>query len=68
MGGGAESLNQPAPDYLLLAEYIPDEFVKLMSYKDTERLLKGIIELDNDKKIEKAVKSLADFISVTTGA
>ena len=68
MGGGAESLNQPAPDYLLLAEYIPDEFIELMRYKDTEKLLKGIIGLDDDKKIEKAVKSLADFISVTTGA
>ena len=64
----AESLKQPVSDYLLLAEYIPDEFIELMRYKDTENLLKGIIGLDDDKKIEKAVKSLADFISVTTGA
>ncbi len=64
----AESLNQPAPDYLLLAEYIPDEFIELMRYKDTERLIKGIARLDDAKKIEKAVKSLADFLSVTTGA
>ena len=64
----AESLKQPVSDYLLLAEYIPDEFIELMRYKDTEKLLKGIIGLDDDKKIEKAVKSLADFISVTTGA
>ena len=62
----AESLKQPVSDYLLLAEYIPDEFIELMRYKDTERLLKGIIGLDDDKKIEKAVKSLADFISVMT--
>jgi transcriptional regulator with XRE-family HTH domain len=64
----AESLKQPVSDYLLLAEYIPDEFIELMRYKDTERLLKGIIGLDDDKKIEKAVGSLADFISVMTGA
>ncbi|MCL4533358.1 MAG: helix-turn-helix domain-containing protein [Deltaproteobacteria bacterium] len=62
----AESLKQPAADYLLLAEYIPDEFIELMRYKDAERLIKGITGLDDDKKIEKAVKSLADFISVTT--
>ena len=62
----AESLKQPVSDYLLFAEYIPDEFIELMRYKDTERLLKGIIGLDDDKKIEKAVKSLADFISVMT--
>ncbi len=62
----AESLKQPVSDYLLLAEYIPDEFIELMRYKDTEKLLKGIIGLDDDKKIEKAVKSLADFISVMT--
>ena len=64
----AESLKQPVSNYLLLAEYIPDEFIELMRYKDTERLLKGIIGLDDDKKIEKAVGSLADFISVMTGA
>ena len=62
----AESLKQPLSDYLLLAEYIPDEFIELMRYKDTERLLKGIARLDDDKKIEKAVGSLADFVSVTT--
>ena len=64
----AESLKQPAADYLLLAEYIPDEFIELMRYKDAERLIKGITGLDDDKKIEKAVKSLADFISVMIGA
>ena len=62
----AESLKQPAADYLLLAEYIPDEFIELMRYKDAERLIKGITGLDDAQKIEKAVKSLADFVSVTT--
>ena len=62
----AESLKQPVADYLLLAEYIPDEFIELMRYKDTERLIKGIARLDDAQKIEKAVKSLADFLSVMT--
>ncbi len=64
----AESLKQPAADYLLLAEYIPDEFIELMRYKDAERLIKGITGLDDDKKIEKAVKSLSDFVSVVVNA
>ena len=64
----AESLKQPVSDYLLFAEYIPDEFIELMRYKDTERLLKGIARLDDYKKIEKAVGSLADFIGIATNA
>ena len=64
----AESLKQPVSDYLLLAEYIPDEFIELMRYKDTERLIKGIARLDDAQKIEKAVKSLADFLSVAASA
>ena len=59
---------QSEADYLLLAEYIPDEFIELMRYKDTERLIKGIARLDDAQKIEKAVKSLADFLSVAVNS
>ena len=54
-------------DYLFLAEYIPDEFIELMRYEDTEKLLKGLMALEDSGRIEKAVKSLADFVSTAIG-
>ena len=57
----AKSLKQPVSEYLLLAEYIPDEFIELLQYKDMEKLISGIVKIGDPVKIDRAVNSLANL-------
>ncbi|MHB1647028.1 MAG: helix-turn-helix domain-containing protein [bacterium] len=57
----AKSLKQSVSEYLLLAEYIPDEFIELLQYKDMENLINGIIKLGDPVKIDRAINSLANL-------
>ena len=57
----AKSLKQPVSEYLLLAEYIPDEFIELLQYKDMEKLINGIVKIGDPVKIDRAVNSLANL-------
>ena len=58
----AEELNQPAMEYLNLAEIVPDELTELMRYKGANDLLKALLNLKNPKKIESLINNFTAII------
>ncbi|MHB1645895.1 MAG: helix-turn-helix domain-containing protein [bacterium] len=58
----AEELNQPATEYLSLAEIVPDELTELMQYKEANDLIKTLLNLKNPDKIERLISVFTEII------
>ncbi|MHB1680782.1 MAG: helix-turn-helix domain-containing protein [bacterium] len=58
----AEELDQPATEYLSLAEIVPDELTELMQYKGVNDLVKTLLNLKNPDKIKKIINDFTDII------
>lgn len=60
----AEELNQPAMEYLSLAEIVPDELTELMQYNGANDLVKALLNLKNPEKIERLISGFTDIIKI----
>lgn len=58
----AEDLKQPVAEYLMLAGYMPDEILRLIEYKDFDRLLKSISAFKDPVRIQKVIIGLLSVI------
>ncbi|MHB8232896.1 MAG: helix-turn-helix domain-containing protein [bacterium] len=60
----AEELNQPAMEYLSLAEIVPDELTELIQYEGANKLVKALLNLKNPDKIERLISGFTDIIKI----
>ncbi len=58
----AEDFNQPVAEYLMLAGYMPDEILRLIEYKDFDKLLKSISAFKDPVRIQKVITGLLSVI------
>lgn len=58
----AGDLKQPVAEYLMLAGYMPDELLRLIEYKDFDKLLKGIARFKDPVRIDKVISGLVSVI------
>ncbi len=58
----AEDFKQPVAEYLMLAGYMPDEILRLIEYKDFDRLLKSISAFKDPVRIQKVISGLVSVI------
>jgi transcriptional regulator with XRE-family HTH domain len=58
----AEELNQPAEEYLSLAEIVPDELTEFTRYKGANDFIKTLLNIKNPQKIESLIKDFTDVI------
>jgi transcriptional regulator with XRE-family HTH domain len=58
----AEELNQPAEDYLSLAEIVPDELTEFTRYKGANDFINTLLNIKNPQKIESLIKDFTDVI------
>ena len=58
----AEDFKQPVAEYLMLAGYMPDEILRLIEYKDFDKLLKSISAFKDPVRIQKVISGLVSVI------
>ncbi len=59
----AKDLNQPAIEYLSLAEIVPDELNEFTQYKGANNFIKTLLNVKNSEKIENLINSFNNIIA-----